>query len=104
MTQNIPNATSERFIGAYDTGGQLAQDDLFGIHRCVPLLEMWGCQSGRAPAHPSWDGYRADPRAPEAGHRTRFRGAIGTAVWAHQVRDNSVETQGHRMIETALDT
>ncbi|WP_328993785.1 hypothetical protein OG394_05425 [Kribbella sp. NBC_01245] len=30
------------------------------------------------------------------------REAIGTAVWAYQVRDESFEQQGHRMIAEAL--
>jgi thiamine kinase-like enzyme len=47
-------------------------------------------------------GYGTDPREPEAWHRNRLREAIGTAVWAYQVRDEGFEQQGHRMIAEAL--
>lgn len=50
------------------------------------------------------DGYGSDPREPSAWHRTRVREAIGTAVWAYQVRDTEFEAQGHRMITAALAT
>ena len=48
------------------------------------------------------DGYGADPREPEAWRRTSVREAIGTAVWAHQVGDESFEAQGHRMIAEVM--
>jgi len=48
------------------------------------------------------DGYGGDPREPAAWHRNRVREAIGTAVWAYQVREESFERQGHRMIAEAL--
>jgi aminoglycoside phosphotransferase len=47
-------------------------------------------------------GYGTDPREREAWHRNRLREAIGTAVWAYQVRDEGFEQQGHRMIAEAL--
>lgn len=47
-------------------------------------------------------GYGADPREPEAWHRTRVREAIGTAVWAHQVGEAEFEAQGHAMIAAAM--
>jgi aminoglycoside phosphotransferase (APT) family kinase protein len=47
-------------------------------------------------------GYGSDPREPEAWRRQRFREAIGTAAWAYQVREESFEQQGHRMIAEAL--
>jgi aminoglycoside phosphotransferase len=43
-------------------------------------------------------GYGADPRDPEAWQRTRLREAVSTAVWAHQVGDETFEQQGHRML------
>ena len=48
------------------------------------------------------EGYGGDPRDPAAWHRSRIREAIGTAVWAYQVKDESFEQQGHRMIAEAL--
>jgi hypothetical protein len=48
------------------------------------------------------EGYGGDPRDPAAWHRSRVREAIGTAVWAYQVKDESFELQGHRMIAEAL--
>ena len=48
-------------------------------------------------------GYGHDPREPDAWRRTRLREAIGTAVWAYQVRDSAFEDQGHRMIAAALE-
>jgi thiamine kinase-like enzyme len=48
------------------------------------------------------DGYGRDPREPTAWRRNRFRYAIGTAVWAYQVGDETFERQGHRMIAEAL--
>jgi hypothetical protein len=47
-------------------------------------------------------GYGSDPREPAAWRRNRLREAIGTAVWAYQVRDDGFEQQGHRMIGEAL--
>ncbi|WP_133790939.1 phosphotransferase [Kribbella sp. VKM Ac-2571] len=47
-------------------------------------------------------GYGADPREPAAWQRARLREAISTAVWAHQVGDESFEQQGHRMIAEAV--
>ncbi|WP_238173699.1 phosphotransferase [Kribbella speibonae] len=47
-------------------------------------------------------GYGSDPREPAAWQRARLREAISTAVWAHQVGDESFEQQGHRMIAEAL--
>jgi len=47
-------------------------------------------------------GYGSDPREPDAWRRNRLREAIGTAVWAYQVRDEGFEQQGHRMIAEAL--
>lgn len=47
-------------------------------------------------------GYGHDPREPDAWRRTRLREAIGTAVWAYQVRHSAFEDQGHRMIAAAL--
>lgn len=49
-------------------------------------------------------GYGADPREPDAWHRSRVREAIGTAVWAHQVGDEQFEAHGHRMIRAVLST
>ena len=49
------------------------------------------------------EGYGDDPREPDAWRRNRVREAIGTAVWAFQVGDESFEQQGHRMIAEALD-
>lgn len=49
------------------------------------------------------DGYGADPREPAAWRRSQLREAIGTAVWAYQVGDESFEQQGHRMLAAALD-
>ena len=43
-------------------------------------------------------GYGPDPRQPDVWHRARLREAISTAVWAHQVGDETFEQQGHRMI------
>lgn len=48
------------------------------------------------------EGYGRDPREPDAWRRCRIREAVGTAVWAHQVGDESFERQGLRMIEDAL--
>jgi aminoglycoside phosphotransferase (APT) family kinase protein len=48
------------------------------------------------------EGYGDDPREPAAWHRNRVREAIGTAVWAYQVGDETFEQQGHRMIAEAL--
>lgn len=48
------------------------------------------------------EGYGRDPREPEAWRRSQVREAIGTAVWAYQVGDESFEQQGHRMIAEAL--
>jgi hypothetical protein len=48
------------------------------------------------------EGYGSDPREPAAWHRNCVREAIGTAVWAYQVRAESFEQQGHRMIAEAL--
>lgn len=47
-------------------------------------------------------GYGSDPRDPERWPMTMLREAIGTAVWAHQVGDESFEAQGHRMLGDAL--
>lgn len=47
-------------------------------------------------------GYGSDPREPAAWQRARLREAISTAVWAHQVGDESFEEQGHRMIAEAV--
>lgn len=47
-------------------------------------------------------GYGSDPREPAAWQRARLREAISTAVWAHQVGDESFEQQGHRMIAEAV--
>jgi hypothetical protein len=48
------------------------------------------------------DGYGGDPREPDAWRRNSVREAIGTAVWAYEVQDESFEQQGHRMIADAL--
>ena len=48
------------------------------------------------------DGYGTDPRDPDTSRRGLLREAIGTAVWAHLVGDESFELQGHRMIADAL--
>lgn len=48
------------------------------------------------------EGYGTDPREPEAWHRHLVREAIGTAVWAHQVGDETFENQGHAMIADVL--
>jgi len=37
------------------------------------------------------EGYGDDPREPAAWHRNRVREAIGTAVWAYQVGDETFE-------------
>ena len=50
------------------------------------------------------DGYGADPREPEAWHRTLVREAVSTAAWAHQVGDEEFEAQGLRMVDDALAT
>ena len=50
------------------------------------------------------DGYGADPREPDAWHRTLVREAVSTAAWAHQVRDEEFEAQGLRMVDDALAT
>jgi hypothetical protein len=47
-------------------------------------------------------GYGSDPRDPSAWRRNRIREAIGTAVWAYQVGDETFEQQGHRMIAEVL--
>jgi hypothetical protein len=48
------------------------------------------------------EGYGRDPREPVPWHRNRIREAIGTAVWAYQVGNESFEKQGHRMIAEVL--
>jgi hypothetical protein len=48
------------------------------------------------------EGYGSDPREASAWRRNRVREAIGTAVWAYQVRDEDFERQGHRMIAEVL--
>ena len=48
------------------------------------------------------EGYGGDPREPEAWHRLCVSEAVGTAVWAFQVGEESFEQQGHRMIADAL--
>ncbi|OZM71185.1 aminoglycoside phosphotransferase [Amycolatopsis antarctica] len=48
------------------------------------------------------DGYGHDPRESAAWRRNRFREAVATAVWAHQVGDERFERQGHRMIADAV--
>jgi thiamine kinase-like enzyme len=50
------------------------------------------------------DGYGADPREPQAWHRTLVREAVSTAAWAHQVGDEEFEAQGLRMVDDALAT
>jgi aminoglycoside phosphotransferase len=48
------------------------------------------------------EGYGSDPRSGEGWLRVLLREAVGTAVWAHQVGDESFEAQGHRMIRDVL--
>ncbi len=48
------------------------------------------------------EGYGADPRTPERWRMLLLREAIGTAVWAYQVGDETFEAEGHRMIENVL--
>jgi hypothetical protein len=48
------------------------------------------------------DGYGIDPRETDGWQRNRIREAIGTAVWAYGVGNESFEAQGHRMIAEAL--
>ncbi|WP_260757865.1 phosphotransferase family protein [Mycobacterium sp. SMC-8] len=47
-------------------------------------------------------GYGDDPRHPEQWRMSALHEAIGTAVWAHHVGDETFERQGHRMIAEAL--
>lgn len=47
-------------------------------------------------------GYGSDPRERDAWHRTRVREAIGTAAWAYQVGEETLEAQGHRMIAEVI--
>nr|WP_155999424.1 aminoglycoside phosphotransferase family protein [Streptomonospora sp. PA3] len=49
-----------------------------------------------------FDGYGADPREQAAWQRNRIRAAVGTAVWAYHVGDETFERQGHRMLAEAL--
>lgn len=48
------------------------------------------------------DGYGSDPRDPEDWRWLQLREAVGTAVWAHAVHDETFEAQGHRMLRDAL--
>ena len=48
------------------------------------------------------DGYGEDPRDPEDWRWLQLREAVGTAVWAYAVHDESFEAQGHRMLREAL--
>ncbi|WP_217990912.1 aminoglycoside phosphotransferase family protein [Curtobacterium sp. 'Ferrero'] len=48
------------------------------------------------------DGYGTDPRDPDAWRWQQLREAIGTAVWAHAVRDDAFEAQGLSMLRDAL--
>lgn len=48
-------------------------------------------------------GYGGDPRNPEQWRMATVHEAIGTAVWAYQVGDESFERQGHRMVAAALE-
>jgi hypothetical protein len=48
------------------------------------------------------EGYGADPRTPELWRMLLLREAIGTAVWAYQVGDETFEAEGHRMIANVL--
>jgi hypothetical protein len=47
-------------------------------------------------------GYGPDPRTPALWRALLLREAIGTAVWAYQVGDESFELEGHRMIADVL--
>lgn len=49
------------------------------------------------------DGYGRDPRDENLWMIDLLREAIGTAVWAYQVKDDAFESQGHRMLSTALE-
>lgn len=48
-------------------------------------------------------GYGKDPRTPDLWRMTAVHHAVGTAVWAYQVGDETFENQGHRMIAEALE-
>lgn len=49
-----------------------------------------------------FQGYGEDPREPDAWRLILLREAIGTAVWAFQVGEDSFEQQGHRLLGEAL--
>lgn len=48
-------------------------------------------------------GYGSNPREEPLWSMTLLREAIGTAVWAYQVGDETFEAQGHRMLTESLD-
>ncbi len=50
------------------------------------------------------EGYGPDPRSPDLWRILLIREAIGTAVWAYQVGDETFEMEGHRMIADMLNT
>lgn len=48
------------------------------------------------------NGYGSDPREPDSWRVHLLCEAIGTAVWAHHVGDETFEAQGHRMLARAV--
>lgn len=67
---------------------------------CRLAAQQWRHDPALATAF--FDGYGGDPRDPAQWRMFALHEAVGTAVWAHQVGDETFEQQGHRMVAEAL--
>lgn len=67
---------------------------------CRLAVQQWSASSILEEAF--LEGYGAEPRDAGVWPIDLLREAIGTAVWAYQVGDQSFEDQGHRMLKRAL--